>query len=79
MFDENDRMLTGDDAPDAQAVADAVAVLVAAPQGDRPLRTLVGGPMTQLVEPINRTTAGVQEQLLGFIGLSELTRAPASS
>jgi hypothetical protein len=33
--------------------------------------------MTRLVEPINATTDGVQQQLLGFIGLTDLTRAPA--
>lgn len=74
MFEDNDAMLTGPDAPDPQDVADAIARLVATPAGARPLRTLVGGPMTQLVEPINATTAAVQEQLLGFVGLADLTR-----
>ena len=72
MFEGNDRMLTGEDAPDPRDVADAVARLVAMPAGERPLRTLVGGPMTQLVEPINRATDGAQSQLLGFTGLSDL-------
>ena len=76
MFDANDRMLTGQDAPDAQDVADAIARLVAAPAGQRPLRTVVGGPMTQLVEPINQTTAAVQQQLLQFTGLADLTSPP---
>jgi NAD(P)-dependent dehydrogenase (short-subunit alcohol dehydrogenase family) len=79
MFADNDAMLTGPEAPDTQAVADAIAGLVAAPSGRRPLRTLVGGPMTQLVAPINEATATAQEQLLGFTGLTELTRAPAPS
>jgi len=77
-YADNDRMLDAADAPDARDVADAVARLVATPPGRRPLRTLVGGPMTQLVEPINETTATVQQQLLGFIGLTELTRPPAT-
>jgi len=72
MFEGNDRMLTGEDAPDPRDVADAIARLVATPAGERPLRTLVGGPMTQLVEPINRATDGAQAQLLGFTGLSDL-------
>jgi phage baseplate assembly protein W len=79
MFDDNDAMLTGPDAPDAQDVADAIARLVATPAGQRPLRTTVGGPMTQLVEPINTTTAAVQQQLLGFVGLTDLTRPPAAA
>ena len=73
MFEGNDQMLTGEDAPDPRDVADAVARLVAMPAGERPLRTLVGGPMTQLVEPINRATEGAQAQLLGFTGLSDLS------
>ena len=72
MFEGNDRMLTCEDAPDPRDVADAIARLVAAPAGERPLRTLVGGPMTQLVDPINRATDGAQAQLLGFTGLSDL-------
>lgn len=79
MYHDNDAMLTGPDAPDAQDVADAIARLVTTPAGQRPLRTTVGGPMTQLVEPINTTTAAVQQQLLGFIGLTDLTRPPAAA
>lgn len=70
-------MLTAKDAPDPRDVADAVARLVATPAGERPLRTLVGGPMTQLVEPINRATADAQAQLLGFTGLSDLAEVRA--
>jgi NAD(P)-dependent dehydrogenase (short-subunit alcohol dehydrogenase family) len=74
MFEDNDRMLTGEGAPDPRDVADAVARLIATPAGERPLRTTVGGPMTQLVRPINRATEGAQAQLLQFMGLEELSQ-----
>ena len=79
MFEQNDQQLTGEEAPNPQDVADAVARLVSTQAGERPLRTLVGGPMTQLVEPINQTTEGVQEQLLGFMGLSDLAHTTTSN
>lgn len=71
-YQGNDQSLRGDQAPNPQDVADAVARLVAQPFGQRPLRTLVGGPMTQLVRPVNAVTEQVQQQFLGFVGLTEL-------
>jgi NAD(P)-dependent dehydrogenase (short-subunit alcohol dehydrogenase family) len=73
MFEGNDEMLTGEGAPDPRDVAAAIARLVATPTGERPLRTTVGGPMTQLVGPINQATEGVQAQLLQFMGLEDLS------
>lgn len=79
MFEDNDRMLTTEGAPDPRDVADAVARLVATPAGQRPLRTTVGGPMTQLVQPINQSTNQVQAQLLQFTGLVDLSGVSAGS
>jgi len=79
-FRGNDESLRGAGAPNPQDVADAVARLVALPFGARPLRTLVGGPMTQLVTGINAATEQAQAQLLGFVGLTEmLAQHPAPS
>lgn len=71
MFQYNDQQLRGDEASNPQDVADAVAKLVHTPAGQRPLRTVVGGPMTQLVQPINQTNDQVRKQLYGFMGFGE--------
>lgn len=68
-FAEN---LKGDDAPDPQVVADAIAKLIETPAGKRPLRTVVdpmmGGEGTRA---INQTTEKVQSELLGNLGMSD--------
>ena len=74
MFQYNDQQLRGDEASNPQDVADAVAKLVHTPAGQRPLRTVVGGPMTQLVKPINQTNDQVRKQLYGFMGFGEQAR-----
>lgn len=68
-FAEN---LKGDDAPDPQVVADAIAKLIETPAGKRPLRTVVdpmmGGEATRA---INQTTDQIQAELLGNLGMSD--------
>ncbi|MEM1042475.1 MAG: SDR family oxidoreductase [Bacteroidota bacterium] len=75
-------MLQGDDAPDPQEVADAVATLIATPAGERPLRVVVD-PMTggDGAKAINETAAHVQQQTLegfGMEGLLSVQPAEAS-
>ena len=67
------QMLASDDAPDPQAVADAVLKLIETPAGQRPLRTVVD-PLTGGEAPsvMNKTSDQVQEQLLSAFGLAEL-------
>jgi len=66
------QMLASDDAPNPQAVADAVLKLVETPAGQRPLRTVVD-PLTGGEAPavVNKTSDQVQEQLLSAFGLAE--------
>ena len=68
-FAEN---LKGDDAPDPQVVADAIAKLIDTPAGQRPLRTVVD-PMMGGEGPraINLTTDKIQAELLGNLGMAD--------
>ena len=65
--------LASEDAPDPQAVADAVLQLIETPAGHRPLRTVVD-PLSGGEAPaiMNKTSDQVQEQLLGAFGITEL-------
>lgn len=67
------QMLEGDEAPDPQAVANAIAALIDTPAGERPLRTVVD-PMTGggAASAINQTTDQIQTQLLTSFGMGEL-------
>ena len=64
--------LKGDDSPNPQLVADAIAELIETPAGKRPLRTVVD-PMMGGDAPrtINQTTDQIQTELLGNLGMSE--------
>ena len=68
-----DQMLSSDDAPDPQRVADAVLDLIETPHGQRPLRTVVD-PMTGGEGPtgINQMTDQVQAQMFSAMGMSEM-------
>ena len=66
--------LQGADAPDPQAVADAVASLVAARDGERPVRTLVGQDV-QGIQPLNDVAADVQQAFLAQMGMGAPTDA----
>ena len=67
-FAEN---LKGDEAPDPQVVADAIAKLIDTPSGQRPLRTVVypmmGGEATRTINP---TTDKIQAELLDHLGIA---------
>ena len=65
--------ITGADAPDPQEVADAVARLIALPAGARPLRTLVG-ERVQEVLPLNQAAETVQRSFMEAYGVAELMR-----
>ena len=69
------QMLQGDDAPNPQDVADAVAGLIEMPPGSRPLRTVVD-PMSGGEGPtaINQATDKIQEGLLKSFGMGELLK-----
>ncbi len=67
-------MFSGDNVPNPQAVADAVATLVDAPTGSRPARQLVdNSPMGGMVDGLNKASAEVQKELLGAFGMSLLS------
>lgn len=67
-------MLSQASAPDPQQVADAVATLVAAPAGQRPLRTAVDPNGAPGVKAINAACAQVQTGVLGAMGMGGLVR-----
>ena len=68
-----DQMLSSDDAPDPQRVADAVVSLIETPAGQRPLRTVVD-PMTGGEGPsaINQMTDQIQAQMFSAMGMGEM-------
>jgi NAD(P)-dependent dehydrogenase (short-subunit alcohol dehydrogenase family) len=75
-------MRAAPDAPDAQLVADAVARLVEAAPGTRPLRTVVDpAPSSALMAQINRTCEEAQAATLRGMGMEALLRVtvPGSS
>jgi NAD(P)-dependent dehydrogenase (short-subunit alcohol dehydrogenase family) len=71
MFDQNNQWLAGEQGPDPQSVAAAIADLIELPAADRPLRTTVG-PNAEGAEVLNRTSAAVQGELLQALGLGDL-------
>lgn len=62
------------EAPSAQAVADAIAGLIALPAGSRPLRTLVG-PDARYLERLNETATEVQADMLRHLGMADALAA----
>lgn len=68
-----EEMLAGEDAPDPQQVADAIAELAKTPIGQRPLRTVVGSGFG--AEEINEATAPFAQGALEAFGLAELAGA----
>jgi hypothetical protein len=59
--------------PDPQEVADAVAGLIRAPAGRRPLRTLAGEQVA-LLEEINAVHQRIQDGIMGYAGYGDLLR-----
>lgn len=66
-------MMSGPDAPNPQAVADAALRLIETPAGQRPLRTVVDAH-PQAIEAINGMCAQVQGGMLGMLGMGGLMR-----
>lgn len=60
------------DAPDPQAVADAILRIVSAKPGSRPVRTPVDPQGSALVDVVNQASSGVQQQLLAAMGMADL-------
>lgn len=76
MFEQFMAMLSGEDAPNPQDIADAVAKLVAEPAGQRAARVVVGTSFG--ADAINDTTAPVQSQTVEALGLSHLAAIKAA-
>lgn len=64
MFAGMGEMLAGDNAPDPNAVAEAIADLIATPADKRPLRTVVDQISAEVAEGLNAATAEKQQQLM---------------
>ncbi|MEM7111247.1 MAG: SDR family oxidoreductase [Chloroflexota bacterium] len=62
-------MLQGEDAPDPQAIADAVKQLVDMPPGKRPLRTVVGPLTVDGVEELNQAYEASKQMMLQGMGM----------
>ena len=73
MWDGFTETLQGDEAPDAQRVADAILSVIQTPAGKRPLRTVVDPLMGgSAPSAINRTTDEVQAQLQRGLEMDDL-------
>lgn len=67
------QMMSGENAPDPQAVADAILTLVQTPAGSRPLRTIVDPMMGGGgADTINQLSSEVQSQLLTGLGIGHV-------
>jgi NAD(P)-dependent dehydrogenase (short-subunit alcohol dehydrogenase family) len=73
MWGSFSKILKGENAPNPQAVADAVLHLIETPAGSRPLRTVVD-PLKGGEDPmaINRTTDNIQGKLFEGMGMQDL-------
>jgi len=73
MFDQFMAMLSGEDAPNPQDIADAVAKLIEQPSGKRAARTVVGNSFG--ADTVNDATTPVQAQTVEALGLTHLATA----
>lgn len=64
-----------DHAPDPGEVARVVADLIEMPAGSRPLRTRIGAD-TEVLQPYNELSEGVQRQIFEAIGLGHMLGVP---
>ena len=64
--------LDNPDSPDPRLVADAIADLIAQPQGARPMRTVVAPGMEEMVDPLNDLSSRTQQALLSAMGLGHM-------
>ena len=70
-FEQMAEMLSSPDAPRPQFVADAIKGLIDAPQGQRPLRTVVGPLTVAGIEELNEAYLHAREELYTEMGLGE--------
>ncbi len=70
MFEQFMTLLSGDDAPNPQDIASAIAVLIDTPKGQRPARTVVGNPYGS--DAVNEATEPVQTHVVEALGLGHL-------
>jgi hypothetical protein len=75
MFQHFMSVFGGADAPKLHEVAEAIAKLVAAPDGKRPARTIVGAPFG--ADAVNASTAPAQAAAVRGLGLGHLDVAAA--
>jgi len=74
------KIMSADNVPNQpQQVADAVSALIAMPQGERPLRTVVDHMMGGTTEIMNETGFKVQKGILNSLGLAGLLSPKADS
>jgi NAD(P)-dependent dehydrogenase (short-subunit alcohol dehydrogenase family) len=71
------QMLSGENAPDAHDVAEALLTLIGEPKGSRPARVVVGNSFG--ADLVNETATVVQTQALNALGLSALLPASDST
>ena len=72
-FKQMAEMLKGPDAPSPQLVADAIKDLVDTPQGQRPLRTVVGPLTVAGIEQLNEDYLRARDALYAEMGLGQET------
>ena len=71
-FEQN---LAGDEAPDPQMVADAVARLVDTPAGERPFRTTVDGlGMNTFIDPLNEAGERTMQGIYGAFEMGDMLK-----
>lgn len=71
-FEQN---LDGDEAPDPQMVADAVAALVDMPAGERPFRTTVDGlGMNTFIDQLNETGEQTMQGIYGAFEMGDMLK-----
>lgn len=76
MFQQFANMFEASDAPNPHDVAEAISVLIAAPKGSRPARTIVGESFG--ADTLNDATAPVQAGTVKAIGLDHLESVRAA-
>jgi NAD(P)-dependent dehydrogenase (short-subunit alcohol dehydrogenase family) len=73
MMEEFGKNFRGENAPDPQDVADAVAALISKPAGERPFRTVVDGlGMGAHIESQNRLSEEIAKGVYGAFGMSDM-------
>ncbi len=64
-----EKHLSGPDAPDPKEIADGIIDLMEMPEGERPLRVVIGTVGTEGLDELNRVTDKIQKEYLDSMGL----------